>query len=84
MLPYTLKTFLLEFVKLNGVLKLENVLSKFLIDYAAYKGRYDDALIRVQEANRSLAIDIRAASVLYIKKNYTVMNVERKISVKRF
>lgn len=62
-----------EFVKLNSVLKLDIILSKFLIDYSIYKGRYDDALMRVQqETNRSLIRDIRAASLFYIKKSFGV------------
>lgn len=67
--------WLLEFIKLNSLLKLDTVVSKFLVDYSVYKGRYDDALMRIQQdtnTNRSLARDVRMASLLYIKKNFTV------------
>lgn len=59
-------------MKLNGVLKLDTILSQFLIDYSMYKGKYDDALLRVQEDVNSLAKDIRAVSLLYGRKLYSV------------
>lgn len=66
---------ILEFIKLSGHLKLDSLLTKFLIDYALYKGRYDDALLRFQQVGDScqvLSKNIQTAGMLYIKKNFTV------------
>lgn len=61
-------------MKLTGYLKLDSLLAKFLVDYTLYKGRYDDSLHRVQQDDslQLLAKNIRIASILYTKKNYTV------------
>ncbi|KAK4883162.1 hypothetical protein RN001_006481 [Aquatica leii] len=63
-----------EFGKLNNHIKLDPWLLGFLIDYAIYKGRYDDALARLQQItdpHLQLAKNIRHASILYLRKNYT-------------
>ncbi|CAH0553252.1 unnamed protein product [Brassicogethes aeneus] len=62
-----------EFPKLSANLKLDTWISNFLIDYAIYKGKYEDALTGLQqifEPMAQLSKFIRIASVLYITKNY--------------
>ncbi|KAF5298601.1 hypothetical protein FQR65_LT09696 [Abscondita terminalis] len=63
-----------EFGKLNGHIKLDPWLFGFLIDYAIYKSRYDDALGRLQQISDphlQLAKNIRHSSIMYLRKNYT-------------
>ncbi|KAF5294624.1 hypothetical protein FQA39_LY02756 [Lamprigera yunnana] len=63
-----------EFGKLNNHVKLDSWLSGFLIDYALYKGCYDDALGRLQQIidpQLQLVKNIRHANILYRRKNYT-------------
>lgn len=70
-----------EFVKLSGHLKLDHWLFPFLIDYAIYKGRYDDALSRllqITEPYMDTVKNLKMANVYFLKKNYRV-NI--KISV---
>lgn len=67
--------FFLEFIKLNGFLKLDNLLGGFLIDCSLYKARYDDALLRIQQDKDSFTTfekHIKTASILFAKKSYTV------------
>ncbi|XP_072397868.1 integrator complex subunit 10 [Diabrotica undecimpunctata] len=62
-----------EFIKLNSHLKLDQLLSGFLIDYTLYKGLYDDALVfihKISDSSLFLQKYIRIASILYNKKNY--------------
>ncbi|CAG9860599.1 unnamed protein product [Phyllotreta striolata] len=63
-----------EFIKLNSNLKLDPLLSSFVIDYALYKGMYDEALMflhKVTEPPLLLQRYIREASILYFKKKYS-------------
>ncbi|KAJ8939787.1 hypothetical protein NQ314_010991 [Rhamnusium bicolor] len=63
-----------EFIKLNAHLKLDPWLSGFVIDYALYKGLYDEALMFLQKiTDTSLLLyrHLRITSILYIKKNYS-------------
>ncbi|KAJ8985663.1 hypothetical protein NQ317_015159 [Molorchus minor] len=63
-----------EFIKMNSHLKLDPWLSGFVIDYALYKGLYDEALMflqKITDTNLLLCRYIRMASILYIKKSYS-------------
>ncbi|KAF2903241.1 hypothetical protein ILUMI_02937 [Ignelater luminosus] len=76
-----------EFAKVNSHIKLDPWLSKFLIDYAIYKGRDDDALNRLQqinEPNLMLTKNIRHASILYLRKNYTACFENILLTVQSF
>ncbi|XP_074038385.1 integrator complex subunit 10 [Leptinotarsa decemlineata] len=62
-----------EFIKLNGHLKLDPLLAGFVIDYALYKGLYDEALMflhKITDSSLLLQRHMRLTSVLYTKKNY--------------
>ncbi|KAJ8914953.1 hypothetical protein NQ315_002477 [Exocentrus adspersus] len=63
-----------EFIKMNTHLKLDPWLSGFVIDYALFKGLYDEALMFLQKiSDPSLLLyrHLRIASILYMKKNYS-------------
>ncbi|RZB38920.1 Glyco transf 22 domain containing protein [Asbolus verrucosus] len=52
---------------------LESWFTNFVIDYAIYKGKYEDALVYLQKINDSnllLSKYINIAGILYLKKNY--------------
>ncbi|ERL85498.1 hypothetical protein D910_02917, partial [Dendroctonus ponderosae] len=62
-----------EFIKIYSHLQLDSWLSLFLIDYALYRAKYDEAITCVQkltDINVLLVKYIRLASILYIKKNF--------------
>ncbi|XP_050303392.1 integrator complex subunit 10 [Anthonomus grandis grandis] len=62
-----------EFLRIYSYLKLDSWLSVFIIDYALYRARYDEALLCLQKITENhvlLQKYIRVASILYIKKNY--------------
>ncbi|KAG5882634.1 hypothetical protein JTB14_001824 [Gonioctena quinquepunctata] len=63
-----------EFIKLNAHLKLDPLLSGFVIDYALYKGLYDEALMflhKITDSPLLLHRHLRIAGILYTKKNYS-------------
>ncbi|CAH1993576.1 unnamed protein product [Acanthoscelides obtectus] len=63
-----------EFIKLNANLKLDPLLSGFVIDYALYKGLYDEALMflqKITDPDILLQKFIRISGILYVKKNYS-------------
>ncbi|XP_018566240.1 integrator complex subunit 10 [Anoplophora glabripennis] len=63
-----------EFIKMNAHLKLDPLLSGFVIDYALYKGLYDEALMFLQKITDPALLlyrYLRISSILYIKKNYS-------------
>lgn len=56
-------------------LNLDPQLSSFLIDYAIYKGLYDEALLflqKITESSLMLQRHLRIASILYSRKSYAV------------
>lgn len=64
-----------EFTKLSRDLKIENALNDFRIDYALYKGCYDDALVllpTIPETVQGVSRNIRLACLYFCKKNYSV------------
>lgn len=70
-------TCFVEFLKIYGLLKVDPWLSSFAIDYAIYKGRYDEALVFTQKVTDiSLVLQkyIRIVNLNYILKNYSVSN----------
>lgn len=63
---------------MNAHLKLDPLLSGFVIDYALYKGLYDEALMFLQKITDPALLlyrYLRIASILYIKKNYSVSEI---------
>ncbi|CAH1104355.1 unnamed protein product [Psylliodes chrysocephalus] len=63
-----------EFIKLNAHLKLDPLLSGFVIDYALYKGLYDESLMflhKITDSSLLLQRYIRETAILYGKKNYS-------------
>lgn len=64
-----------EFFLLNGHLKVEPWLSSFIIDYAIYKGKYDEALLYLQKINEPALLlqkYINISNILCLKKDYSV------------
>ncbi|XP_044728934.1 integrator complex subunit 10 [Chrysoperla carnea] len=64
-----------EFSKLTSNLKLEQSLNNFILDFAMYKGHYEDALLRLQEDRpvepiAVLTRNLRIASILFFQKYY--------------
>ncbi|XP_066147308.1 integrator complex subunit 10 [Euwallacea fornicatus] len=62
-----------EFLKIYSHLKLDSWLASFVIDYAIYKGRYEEALMYLQkitDSNLTLQKYIRLADLFYIHKSY--------------
>ncbi|CAG9772960.1 unnamed protein product [Ceutorhynchus assimilis] len=62
-----------EFLKIYSYLKLDTWLSLFIIDYAVYRARYDEALVCLQKLDEPkfvLQKFTRMASILYFMKNY--------------
>jgi hypothetical protein len=69
--------FFLEFYMFNSYLKLETWFTSFVIDYAIYKGKYEDAvqyLHKIKDTNLLLRKNINIAGILYVKENYRVGN----------
>ncbi|XP_057658479.1 integrator complex subunit 10 [Diorhabda carinulata] len=63
-----------EFIKLNAHLNVDTLLSEFVIDYALYKGLYDEALIflhKITDNSILLQKYIRITGILYSRKNYS-------------
>jgi integrator complex subunit 10 len=62
-----------EFYMFNSYLKLETWFTSFVIDYAIYKGKYEDAvqyLHKIKDTNLLLRKNINIAGILYVKENY--------------
>lgn len=73
-LVYSSENLHREFLKIHSFLKLDTWLSVFIIDYALYRARYDEALLCLQKiTDNSLFLQkyLRLASILYIKKTYS-------------
>ncbi|CAH1174144.1 unnamed protein product [Phaedon cochleariae] len=63
-----------EFIKLNAHLKLDLILSGFVIDYALYKNLYDEALMFLHKITDTTLLAqkyLRITGILYVKKNYS-------------
>ncbi|KAF7286708.1 integrator complex subunit 10 isoform X2 [Rhynchophorus ferrugineus] len=73
-LLYSSESLHREFLKIHSNLKIDSWLSVFVIDFAIYRARYDEALIccqKISDNNMLLQKYIRLASIFYIKKNYS-------------
>jgi hypothetical protein len=69
----------------NSYLKLETWFTSFVIDYAIYKGKYEDAvqyLHKIKDTNLLLRKNINIAGILYVKENYRVGNCVLEITNK--
>lgn len=64
-----------EFAKLSISLKLDTWLQNFLIDYAMYKGKLDEALTflnQLHEPSLELSKNLKYANIMYLKKSFVV------------